>query len=323
MEPQNLATPYLSQPPSQSRKKLGVQPSHSPPTMAQTMTLTMTEPPESRVHVDLPYLARSPLFQTEKPYATVFDVSGNPAATATNHVIELNEHDVVNARHLPEGTFSLEANGFEFLRRPNCLDASTAYDQDLVNTRFRQEMKDVLRSRFPQYTSIIYLDHTVRKRSPMFPSKPGTPVTSPQPAALPHFDFTTRGSFIRMSQLYPGEPEVYQDREFDLINIWKVLAGPNNDWPLAVCDYQSVDFANDHVANDVINERTVGENGLMHYNSRHRWYYLADQEVDDLIVFRNSNSLGRRSIAFHAAFDPKKVDGPPRQSIEIRFAGFY
>jgi hypothetical protein len=62
-----------------------------------------------------------------------------------------------------------------------------------------------------------------------------------------------------------------------------------------VCDFQSVDFAKDYVANDVINERAVGENGLMHPSPHHKWYYLADQEVDDLIVFRNSNSLGKRS----------------------------
>ncbi|KAK4451997.1 hypothetical protein QBC34DRAFT_346246 [Podospora aff. communis PSN243] len=276
-----------------------------------------------KVHVDLPYLSRSPLYKTEKPYATVFDVSDNPKATATNHIIELSPQDVYDARNLPEGTFSLEKNGFEFLKRPNCLNASNAFDQDLIYNKFRLEMKEVLQKRYPQYRSIIYLDHTVRKRSPLFPGRPGMPVTFPQPAALPHFDFTTQGSFLRMSLVYPGEPEVYQDREFDLINIWKVLHGPNNDWPLAVCDFESVDFANDYVANDVINERAIGENGLMHPSPNHKWYYLADQDVDDLIVFRNSNSLGKRSIAFHAAFDPKVVDGPPRESIEIRFAGFY
>lgn len=78
-------------------------------------------------------------------------------------------------------------------------------------------------------------------------------------------------------------------------SIWKVLQGPNNDWPLAVCDFQSVNLAEDYVANDVINERTVGENGLMHYNSHHKWYYLENQDLDDLVVFRNSNSLGKRS----------------------------
>lgn len=78
-------------------------------------------------------------------------------------------------------------------------------------------------------------------------------------------------------------------------SIWKVLEGPNNDWPLTVCDAKSVDLAADFTANDVINEQTVGENGLMHYSPSHKWYYLADQEVDDLIVFRNANSLGKRA----------------------------
>ncbi|KAH6640337.1 hypothetical protein F5144DRAFT_560035 [Chaetomium tenue] len=291
--------------------------------MAQTMTTTVTTLPESKVHVPIPYLTKSPLYKTEKPYAAVYDVKDIPGAKATNHVIELMPQDVHNARDIPPGTFTLEKNGFEFLKRSNCLDVSNIDDEDLIYNKFRVEMEDTLRSRFPQYRDIIYLDHSIRKRSPMFPGTPGQPVTFPQPAALPHFDFTTHGSFLRMALMYPGEPEVYQDRDFDLINIWKVLAGPNNDWPLAVCDAQSVDFTTDYVANDVINEITVGENGLMHYSSKHKWYFLKDQEVDDLILFRNSNSLGKRAIAFHAAFDPKLVDGPPRQSIEMRFAGFY
>ncbi|KAK5652364.1 hypothetical protein OQA88_10556 [Cercophora sp. LCS_1] len=295
--------------------------------MAQVETVTTTELPDPRpgdVHVKLPYLARSPLYGEEKPYAVVYDVSNIPSAKQTNHDIELAPQTVINARRFPAGTFTLERNGFEFLlNQPNSLDASNAHDQKQVYNVFRLEMKEVLRRQFPAYRSIIYVDHTVRKRSPLFPSRPGMPVDFPQPAALPHSDFTTRGSFMRMAQLYPGEPEIYQDREFDLINIWKVLAGPNNDWPLAVCDCESVDFAKDYLANDVINERGVGENGLMQYSSRHRWYYLADQEVDDLIVFRNSNSWGKRAVAFHAAFDPKVTDGPPRESIEMRFAGFY
>ncbi|KXX77253.1 hypothetical protein MMYC01_204944 [Madurella mycetomatis] len=281
----------------------------------------MTESHESKVHVPLPYLVRDPLYKTEKPYAAVFDVSDIPDAKATNHVIDLFEQDVHNARHLPP--FSLQENGFEFIKHQTCLDAGDFDDWDLVYDKFRVEMEAVLRSRFPFYKSILYLDHTIRKRSPLFPGSPGQPVTFPQPAALPHFDFTTRGCHLRMALRFPKTPEVYRGKDFDLINIWKVLKGPNNDWPLAVCDAKSVDFATDLVANDVINEQTVGENGLMHYNPRHKWYYLADQEVDDLVVFRNANSLGERAVAFHAAFDPGTVDGPPRQSIEIRFAAFY
>jgi hypothetical protein len=72
--------------------------------------------------------------------------------------------------------------------------------------------------------------------------------------------------------------------------VWKVLRGPNNDWPLALCDYQTIDMENDTISSDVLHERSVGENVILHKNPKHTWYYLSNQDEDDLIVFRNVNS---------------------------------
>ena len=77
-------------------------------------------------------------------------------------------------------------------------------------------------------------------------------------------------------------------------SIWRVLKGPNNDWPLALCDFQSVDPA-DAVLNDVLHEDSVGENELLYKDGGHKWYYLQDQQVDDLIVFRNNDRWERRA----------------------------
>ena len=75
-------------------------------------------------------------------------------------------------------------------------------------------------------------------------------------------------------------------------SVWRVLRGPNDDWPLALCDYQSVDLDKDVVANDCLHEANVGENWLLHANENHRWFYMSGQEEDDLIVFRNIDSEG-------------------------------
>ncbi len=47
--------------------------------------------------------------------------------------------------------------------------------------------------------------------------------------------------------------------------------------------------------NDAIRRDTISENSLMHFNEAHRWYYLKDQGTNDLLVFRNSNSRGKRA----------------------------
>jgi len=86
-------------------------------------------------------------------------------------------------------------------------------------------------------------------------------------------------------------------------SVWRVLKGPNNDWPLAVCDYQSVDPKGDVLPNDVLHEDCVGENWLLQKSRGHSWYYLSEQKVEDLIVFRNVDSKNERSSRFQVRYN--------------------
>lgn len=80
-----------------------------------------------------------------------------------------------------------------------------------------------------------------------------------------------------------------------LRSIWRVLRGPNSDWPLAVLDYTTVDPDKDSTSNDILNASSVGENKLLHASPKHRWYYLSDQNVHELLIFRNVDSKGARA----------------------------
>lgn len=71
------------------------------------------------------------------------------------------------------------------------------------------------------------------------------------------------------------------------------MKGPNNDWPLALCDFSLINAEEDVVTNDALHYKRVGENSLLHYSDTHRWYYLSDMMEDDLIVFRNVDSQGK------------------------------
>jgi hypothetical protein len=75
-------------------------------------------------------------------------------------------------------------------------------------------------------------------------------------------------------------------------SVWRILA-PTDDWPLALCDYTTIDPKEDIRLNDAIRRDLVGECSLLHYNQAHRWYHFKNQGINDLIVFRNSNSHGK------------------------------
>lgn len=104
------------------------------------------------------------------------------------------------------------------------------------------------------------------------------------------------------------------DLEFEIVadvcfSVWKPLRGPVRDWPLAVCDAQSVNIGKDFMDMDNIMpdscnvmdllrpgegvEINVVENTLVHYSPHQRWYYLSDQETSELLLFRQVDSSGK------------------------------
>ena len=76
--------------------------------------------------------------------------------------------------------------------------------------------------------------------------------------------------------------------------MWKPLIGPNDDWPLGICDYTTVQ-PEGIVKADVLHVDRVTENQLLYPDERHRWYFVKDQQTTDLIVFRNTDSTGTRA----------------------------
>ena len=69
------------------------------------------------------------------------------------------------------------------------------------------------------------------------------------------------------------------------------MKGPVHEWPLALCDADSVSPGNDFVANDtVFSADVVRENVMVHFNATHRWHYLSDQMPSELLVFRQVDS---------------------------------
>jgi hypothetical protein len=74
-------------------------------------------------------------------------------------------------------------------------------------------------------------------------------------------------------------------------SVWRVTNGPNDDWPLALCDYNTVAL-NDLEMSDVIHENYVGESVRVYFDPKHQWYFLSEQQNDEIVIFRNTDSRG-------------------------------
>ena len=118
-------------------------------------------------------------------------------------------------------------------------------------------------------------------------------------------DYTPDYAFRRLEKALSGQHLELLEQPFEVLkqvhspiettwrplmsfSIWRLLRGPNNDWPLALCDYRTVNPERDSLRNDIFFREEAGENMLLKYNNTHQWYYMSDQDVDDVIVFRNA-----------------------------------
>jgi hypothetical protein len=81
------------------------------------------------------------------------------------------------------------------------------------------------------------------------------------------------------------------DGRIQYITIWKPLRGPLHDYPLALCDKQSVDDEKDFEPQDIVDRDEVLENVHVYHRKRHAWCYLEGQEDTELLIFRQADTL--------------------------------
>ncbi|KAI7288788.1 hypothetical protein KC343_g1093 [Hortaea werneckii] len=272
------------------------------------------------VHSQMRYLARDKLYQSEKPYSADFETDELNGQRKSNFILELCNVDVSPMTSL--SGFDMDVNGFCVLEEDTSLtfeDAATRPEQ--AESEYQRQLEQILHKHFPVYTRLEPLDFVIRQRHPRFPSESTDIITYEQPAAVAHVDYSLDGAIQQLKGSFPGQEAHFLNKDFDMINVWKPLIGPNDDWPLALCDYASIQ-SSDVAKADVLHTDRTTENKLLQFSDGHRWHYVEHQRTTDLIVFRNADSTDSRAIGFHAAIRNPQSEGAPRTSIEVRFVAF-
>ncbi|KAG2142944.1 hypothetical protein DEU56DRAFT_939068 [Suillus clintonianus] len=208
------------------------------------------------------------------------------------------------------------------------------HDMHIENVRGKEELYKLDNAGF-QYgreaakhttSSIVIFDHTIRRR------RPGEPDDSPQkrqPVPLVHVDQTTASSIARVHRhLPPTEAPSLLRRRFQVINIWRPISHAAVDWPLALCDFRSVDAKNDLLPVALIYPDREGETYGITYNPNHQWKYMKAMTPEEFVLIKCFDSIQDGSVARltpHSGFqDPNTPEGTPlRESIELRALVFY
>ncbi|MDX3853432.1 CmcJ/NvfI family oxidoreductase [Streptomyces sp. AK02-01A] len=202
--------------------------------------------------------------------------------------------------------------------------------------RYQQETGELLKS-LTGADAVEFFDATLRREDADVPGDS----SHQSPHLRVHVDQSPKSAHARA--MGHGGPR-RQFRRFQIINIWRPLVEPVRNFPLAVCDYRSLDLSADLVATRLhfpawLKDR---ENYSVKYNPGHRWYYWGSLSPDEVIFFKCYDSASRdvalvgegtarrdlidvAGLCPHTAFFDEKgpVTGHLRTSLEMRALLFY
>jgi len=276
-----------------------------------------------------------------KPWAKVDD--GGKSFTE----VTLTRH-VNNARGR-ESEFSIDRSGFQFFKSPAAEKAFA--DDSAVRIGYYAEVEKLLREKIPGIKKVVMFDHTIRKHDKD---------SARQPVQQVHVDQTPKAAEARVFRHLPKDEasELVKGR-YQIINVWRPIANPASDFPLAVVDWRSTSQS-DLIAVDLMYPKREsnddddrgkealpkaksqstegyepkGETFAVAPSESHKFYYLKDMTPEEVLFIKCFDSRGQglpdgntgiANYTPHTAFvDPQTPkDAPGRQSIEVRCLVFY
>lgn len=221
-----------------------------------------------------------------------------------------------------ESEYTLDANGFQWGTEAS--KHTSFSNSEEIEREYYPESIEIIK-KVTGASRVVLFDHTIRRRTGEIDDSP----TKRQPVNSAHVDQTPASSETRVHLHLPAEdvPALLKKR-YQIINLWRPISHPADDWPIALCDYRSVDPETDVVPVALVYPDREGETYSVKYSENQRWKYLKGMRPDEYLLIKCFDSIRDGSVAQftpHTGFeDPTTPAGtPPRQSIELRALVFY
>jgi len=292
-------------------------PSHSVSATLNYSVQSPNVPPDEKWSIDINYNAKSN-FDVAATISTIYDIRGQEHLTH----IDTTGFQAINSPSTVPGDFILNSSDDEVAKRyyPEC---------------------EALLKKSTGASRVVFFDHTVRRQYPA-----GTPNTAQTrtPVLRTHSDQTPISAHRRVER-HVQPPHPY--KRFQIINVWRPLVNSVYDYPLAVCDFNSLDVDVDLVPTTLVYPPPLpaGETYSLKHSPRHVWYHWSEMKVDEVLLLKCYDSANIAlskvkesradvleselkevaGMAPHTAFldEEGAKKGIQRQSIEVRALVFY
>ncbi|KAH8073006.1 hypothetical protein BXZ70DRAFT_748481 [Cristinia sonorae] len=282
------------------------------------MTINNKEP--ASVTAKLVYFV--PPADGSKPYADINVDINSKEGEGRNWTRATHELEIENLRG-KEDSVTLDVNGFQFFNSP--ATHKTFENDEEIEREYYPESIELVKKLTGASRAVIF-DHTVRRRRP---GEADNGPTKRQPVPLVHVDQTPESAAARVHRHLPASdaPALLKKR-FQIINLWRPIAHPAYDWPLALCDYSSIDYKRDLIPTTLRYPDRDGETFSVAYAPGHKWKYLRGMTPDELVLIKcyDSQEDGKTALlTAHTAFEDPSTppDAPLRRSLELRLLVFY
>jgi hypothetical protein len=265
-----------------------------------------------RVQALLSYLAD----RSERPVAYLYEPPEGVPMRSGKNVKE--PMTILNGRPVAN-QLTLDGQGFELVHHDTAV--SNFYDDAEVKAAYYPEIERLVKEATGAKRVVVF-DHNVRNGAKVTERRAGIR----EPVKFAHNDYTLKSGPQRVRDLLGDEAEELLKHRFAVINVWRSIAGPIQESPLAVCDAQSMK-QDDFVGTDLKYQDRTGEVYSIAFNPKHQWYYFPKMRKDEALLLKcyDSATDGRARFTAHTAFeDPTSpADAPPRESIEARTLVFF
>jgi len=249
--------------------------------------------------------------------------AGRNAAHEIDQPMNMATVDIDDARceleTAAESEFGMHPCGFDLLEMPTRVQ--DFLDQQQIDSIYEAEVEAFLKATTGCYRVHIF-DHTVRASDPELRELKNIR----EPASLVHNDYTSNSGFVCLQENLGDDAELLAQGRFHILNVWRPLVDPVEDYPLALCDARSMNPL-DLIDSERRAPNHRGEIQLAVHAPEQRWYYYPQMRPPEVLLFKtfDSKDAGVNPCSIHTAvkLPNAPLDAKPRESIETRAFAFY